>query len=179
MLKASTLVIAVAFITLLLACGKKQSANGEPPPPKPEPTPLFKPAMSYWSFDKTKQALGYTNFEVLEDRRPLVSDRRPEFRTVSIRVPNYKDHDYTGDLVLSFYNNRLWRTQYYVPNLKDYVTHAETDQGMMMGRDGATNLNPHTRVWMGKDADGRTYLGMQDEVLKSQMDDWIIKYSNQ
>jgi hypothetical protein len=177
MTKAITLGTAVALIALLLACGKKQSKNDELP--KPEPTPLFKPAMSYWSLDKTKQTLGYSNFEVLEDRRPLVSDRRPPFRTVSILVPNYKDHDYTGDLVLSFYNDRLWKTQYYVANLKEYVPHAENDQGMMIGREGSTNIAPHTRVWTGKDGDGKTYLGMQDEVLKGQMDDWIIKYSNQ
>ena len=178
MRKTSVTAVVVVLLSLSLACKKPANPN-EPQLPKPEPTALFKPAMSYWSFEKTKQMLGYNTWEVVEDRRPLVSDRRPAFRLVVIKVPNYKDHSYIGDLVLWFYNDRLMRTQYYVPNLKEYVAHAEGDQGMMMGNEGSTFITPHTRVWAGKDVDGKTYLGMQDEVLKSQMDDWVLKYSNQ
>ncbi len=176
-----TIVTAAAVVLLSLspACSKKPANPNEPELPKPEPTALFKPAMSYMNFEKAKQALGYNTWEVVEDRRPLVSDRRPPFRLLVIKVPNFRDHSYAGDLVLWFYNDRLMRTQYYVQNLKEYVTHAETDQGMMMGNEGSTFITPHTRVWAGKDADGKTYLGMQDEVLKGQMDDWILKYSNQ
>jgi len=179
MRKTIVIVVAVVLLSLSFACSRKPANPNEPPLPKPEPTPLFKPAVSYWNFEKTKQMLGYKTWEVVEDRRPLVSDRRPAFRLVVIKVTNYKEHSYTGDLVLWFYNDRLMRTQYYVPNLKEYVAHAEGDQGMMMSNEGSSFISPHTRVWAGKDGDGKTYLGMQDEVLKGQMDDWVLKYSNQ
>jgi len=179
MKKSIPIAVAVVLIALSLGCSKKPANPGEPEPPKPEPTPLLKPAMSYWSFDKAKQTLGYNTWDVVEDRRPLVSDRRPPYRLVVIKVPNYKDHNFTGDLVLWFYNDRLMKTQYYVANLKEYVAQAEADQHMMIGNEGSGFMTPHTRVWMGKDADGKTYLGMQDEILNGQMDDWIMKYSNQ
>ncbi|ABF40162.1 hypothetical protein Acid345_1159 [Candidatus Koribacter versatilis Ellin345] len=179
MRKTIVIAVAVVLLSLSLACSKKPVNPDEPEPQKPEPTPLFKPAMSYWSFDKTKQTLGYTNWEIVEDRRPLVSDRRPPFRLVVIKVPNFKDGGYTGDLVLWFYNDRLMKTQFYVQNLKEYLPHAEGDQGMMMSNEGSTFISPHTRVWAGKDADGKTYLGMQDEILKNKMDDWVLRYSNQ
>ncbi len=179
MKKTISTVVAVGLLSLSLACNRKAAHPGEPEPPKPDPTPLFKPAVSYWSFEKAKQTLAYKTWDVVEDRRPLVSDRRPPYRLVVIKVPNYKDHSYAGDLVLWFYNDRLMRTEYYVQNMKEYVAHAESDQAMMIGNEGSGFIPPHTRVWMGKDADGKTYLGMQDEILKGQMDDWINKYSNQ
>ena len=170
--------VAIAVVMLSLACSKKP-ANGEADLPKPEPTPLFKPAVSYWSFEKTKEELGYKNWDVLEDRKPLVSDRRPPYRFVAIRVPEYKDHGFSGDLVLSFYNDRLMKTQYFVPNMDEYLAAAGSDQQVSLSKEGAGGISPHTRVWRGKDAEGKSYVGFEDEVLNQQMKDWIQKYSMQ
>lgn len=174
MKRRATTAVLVVMLAMSAACSKK-SANADEP--KPEPSPLFKPAVSYWSFDQAKQSLNLSNWTVEEDRRPLVSDRRPPFRILTIRVPKYRDHGYDGDLVLSFYNDRLWKTQYYVPNIKAYLAVAAGDEQVSVGREGAGAIAPHTRVWVGKDDDGKTYLGMQDEVLKQQLDDWIVRYS--
>src|ERR1035441_6375917 len=105
MTKLRLLAAAVTMVAVLLACGKKSSDL-----PKPEPTALFKPAMSYWNFEKTRRELKYDNWEMIEDRRPLVSDKRPPFRLIVIRVPEFKDHGFTGSLVLWFYNDRLMKT---------------------------------------------------------------------
>jgi hypothetical protein len=170
MRKIGTVAIAVTALTLLLACGKKSTG---PESPKPEPTPLFKPAMSYWNFEKTRRELGYKNWETIEDRRPLVSDKRPPFRLIVIRVPEFKDHDVSGNLVLWFYNDRLMKTQFYVPNVKEYLNVS----GIGVDKDLSGGVPPHTHVWVGKDSEGGSYLGMEDEVLKQQMDDWIVRYS--
>jgi hypothetical protein len=167
------LAVSLAISSLLLACGKKQEAEV----PKPDPTPLFKPAVSYWNFDKAQREFKLKNWDTLEDRKPLVSDKRPPFRMLIIRVPSYQDHGFTGDLVLTFYNDRLMKTQYYVPKIKEYVTAAGGDQQVSLGNDLSGAIAPHTHVWIGKEADGRTYLGMEDEILKQQMDDWILRYS--
>ena len=173
MRRVGGLVIALLLAGIVLSCGKK-SDDGLP---KPEPTALFKPTMSYWSFDKTRRELNLKNWETLEDRKPLVSDKRPPFRMLTIRVPDYNDHGYTGALVLSFYNDRLMKTQFYVPNIKEYLSVAGADQQASIGNDMSGGISPHTHVWIGKEGDGRTYLGMEDEVLKQQMNDWIARYS--
>ncbi len=162
-------VVVVTALAVLLGCGKKSQDTL----PKPEPTPLFKPAVSYWNLEKTKKELGLQNWETVEDRQPLVSDKRPPFRMLVIRVPDYIDHGFTGSLVLWFYNDRLMKTQFYVPNIKQYANAS----GISVGSDMSGGISPHTHVWIGKEADGRTYLGMEDEVLKQQMDDWIVRYS--
>ena len=174
MRKLSMLAAAVTMVVVLLACGKKSSDL-----PKPEPTPLFKPAMSYWNFEKTRRELGYSRWDTVEDRQPLVSDRRPPFRLLVIRVPELSSHDVSGSLVLWFFNDRLMRTQYYVPNIKEYLNVAAADQQISLANDMTGGIPPHTRVWVGKEGDGKSYLGMQDEILKQQMDDWIARYSAQ
>jgi hypothetical protein len=162
-----TLALGLTTLAMLLACGKKSNE------PKPEPTPLFQKTVSYWSLEKAKHELGLTSWVTVEDRQPLVSDKRPPFRLLVIRVPDYRDHGYTGSLVLWFYNDRLMKTQFYVPNAKDYVNVA----GVSVGNDLSGAISPHTRVWIGKEGDGRTYIGMEDEILKQQMDDWVVRYS--
>jgi hypothetical protein len=87
------------------------------------------------------------------------------------------DHGFTGDLVLTFYNDRLMKSQYYVPKIKDYLAVAASDKQVSLGNDLSGGIAPHTHVWIGKEADGRTYLGMEDEILRQQMDDWILRYS--
>ena len=174
MRKLSMLAAAVTMVAVLLACGKKSSDL-----PKPEPTPLFKPAMSYWNFEKTRRELGYSRWDTVEDRQPLVSDRRPPFRLLVIRVPELSSHGVSGRLVLWFFNDRLMRTQYYVPNIKEYLDVAAADQQISLANDMTGGIPPHTRVWVGKEGDGKSYLGMQDEILKQQMDDWIARYSAQ
>jgi hypothetical protein len=176
MRKPSILAVAVMMVAVLLACAKK-SADANLP--KPEPTPLFKPAMSYSNFEKTRRELGYNNWETMEDRKPLVSDRRPPFRLLVIRVPEFNNHGVTGSLVLWFYNDRLMRTQFYVPNIKEYLNVAAADQQVSLANDLTGGIPPHTRVWVGKEGDGKSYLGMQDEILKQQMDDWVARYSAQ
>ena len=167
----------VLAVLLLLAACKSKDPNEPPEPPKPDPSPLLKPAMSSWSFDKTRSELGYNSWETLEDRQPLVSDKRPPFRIVIIRVPNFKDHGFTGSLVLQFYNDRLMKTQYYVKDMKGYLSAAAVDEQVSLGNDKSGHISPHTHVWLGKEEDGDEYLGMEDEVLNQQMKDWINRYS--
>lgn len=169
----SILAVTVTLIAVLVACGKKSEYPEDPNLPKPQPTALFKPAMSYWNFEKTRRELKYNNWDTIEDRKPLVSDKRPPFRLIVIRVPDFKDHGFTGNLVLWFYNDRLMKTQFYVADIKSYLNAA----GVPLGSDMSGGIPPHTHVWVGKEQDGQTYLGMEDEILKQQMNDWISRYS--
>jgi hypothetical protein len=170
-------VVSALMTTLLLTAACKSNSGEGKQQTKADPSPLFKPAMSFWNFEKTRRELGYRNWDTLEDRQPLVSDRRPPFRLIIIRVPAFKDHGYSGDLVLQFYNDRLMKTQYYVSDMKGYLGVAAEDEQVSLGNDKSGHIAPHTRVWLGKEQDGREYLGMEDEILMQQMKDWISQYS--
>ncbi len=164
---------AVILCLLLLAVGCTRKGEG----PSPKPSRLFKPTFSYWSFEKTKDKLDLKNWEVLEDRRPLASDERPRFQMLQIKVSGYTDSGFKGDLVLSFYNDRLMKTQFYVADINEYVKAAQTEQNFGLGKDLSGEIAPSTHIWIGKEADGRSYLGMEDRVLTEQMKDWIRQYS--
>lgn len=168
-------------IAVVLAGGLILSAckHAEKPEegPKIDPSPLLKPAMSTWNFEKTRRTMRYDKWETVEDRKPLVSDKRPPFRILIIRVPNYRDHGFTGSLLLQFYNDRLMRSQFYVDDMKGYLNAAGSDEQVSLGNDNSGHIAPHTRVWVGKEADGHEYLGMEDETLKQEMNDWVSRYS--
>jgi hypothetical protein len=165
----------LAVVLLMGACKRNSDESKESP--KVDPSPLFRPAMSTWNFEKTRRELGYNSWDTLEDRQPLVSDKRPPFRIVVIRVPDFKDHGFNGSLVLQFYNDRLMKTQFYVGDMKGYLRAAAASQQVSLGNDSSGHIPPHTRVWVGKEEDGREYLGMEDEILLQQMKDWIGRYS--
>lgn len=176
MMKPRIAAVGVLLLTSLVACKKAPDPNtGQVQ--NVEPSPLLMPGMSYWDFEKAQHGYGYNAFETLEDRQPLVSDKRPPFRRTVIRVPNFKDHGFTGDLVLTFINNRLMETQFYPANVKDYIAAIGPVEKFALGSDNVAHIAPHTRVWLGKDIDGREYLGMSDDVLKQQANDWILRYS--
>jgi len=172
MRKPQILAVAVLLTAILMGCHSSKSKSEVS-----DPSPLQKPAMSYMNFDKAEQAFGYTNWETLEDRLPLVSDKRPPFRYTSIQAQNVVDHGFNGTLVLSFYNNRLMETQFYTQRMDDYLNAAASDEKVMLDNDKSGSIPPHTHVWVGKEQDGREYLGMEDMLLKQQMNDWIARYS--
>ncbi|HEY3929349.1 MAG TPA: hypothetical protein VGL89_13330 [Candidatus Koribacter sp.] len=169
------LALAVLLTAAMLGCHRSNSKSDEPPP---DPTPLQKPAVSYQDFETAEKAFGYTNWENVEDRQPLVSDQRPPFRFTSIQARNVVDHGFNGTLVLSFYNNRLMETQFYTAHIDDYLKAAAFDERVSLDNDKSGGIPPHTHIWVGKEQDGREYLGMEDMILKNQMKDWIARYSN-
>ncbi len=163
--------VILCLLAMTVACTRK----GDEPSPKP--SRLFKPMFSYWSFEKVKDKLDLKDWEVLEDRRPLASDERPKFQMLQIKVKGYTDSGFKGDLVLSFYNDRLMKTQFYVADIKEYVKAAQSDQNFGLGTDLSGEIAPSTHIWIGKEADGRSYLGMEDRVLTDRMKAWIRQYS--
>lgn len=170
--KRVTQLAVVAVLAMTLACTRDPNQG-----PKPKPSRLFHPMFSYWSLEKVQKKAGIDKWEVLDDRRPLSSDTRPKFHLLQIKVADYTDAGYKGDLVLWFYNDRLMKTQFYVADIKEYLKVAQEEQKFGLSSDLSGDVSPSTRIWVGKDADGRTYLGMEDRVLITEMNNWIMKYS--
>ena len=42
--------------------------------------------------------------------------------------------------------------------------------------DGEAHIEPSTRVWVGKDENGRSYIGWIDKTLQAEQDAWVKQY---
>jgi hypothetical protein len=51
----------------------------------------------------------------------------------------------------------------------------EAEQKISLG-DGETHILPSTRVWVGKDETGRSYIGWIDKSLQAEQDAWVKQY---
>jgi hypothetical protein len=115
------------------------------------------------------------NFDILVDRRPLPSDTRPPYRLLVIAKKNARINGQAGELVLTFFNDRLMTTQLYPGDMDAARTGVEAGQRLSLaGGDGS--IAPSTRVWVGKDEDGRSYIGWIDKTLQAEQDAWVKQY---
>ena len=117
-----------------------------------------------------------TDWEVLEDRRPLISDNRPQFRILTLSAKGLSKFGVTGDFVATFYNERLMITRLYTNDLNTVRSSLAREAKVSFSPEGDMRIPPSTRVWIGKDSEGRSYVGWIDLALERQQDEWIEKY---
>lgn len=115
------------------------------------------------------------NFDVVVDRTPLPSDTRPPYRLLVISKKNQQVQGQAGELVLTFFNDRLMTTQFYPSDLAAGRASVEASQQVSLGS-GESHILPSTRVWVGKDEDGRSYIGWIDKTLQAEQDAWVKQY---
>jgi alkanesulfonate monooxygenase SsuD/methylene tetrahydromethanopterin reductase-like flavin-dependent oxidoreductase (luciferase family) len=115
------------------------------------------------------------NFDILVDRRPLPSDTRPPYRLLVISKKNARVEGQTGELVLTFFNDRLMTAQFYPADLDAARAAVEAGQRISLAG-GDSHIAPSTRVWLGKDENGRSYIGWIDKTLQAEQDAWVKQY---
>ena len=115
------------------------------------------------------------SFDIVMDRTPLPSDTRPPYRLLIISRKNQTLAGQTGDLVMTFFNDRLMTTQFYVADIAAARPAIEASQSIALAS-GETHIQPSTRVWVGKDEDGRPYIGWIDKSLQAEQDAWVKQY---
>ena len=168
----SLLLILIALLAILFIGGCRKKGEHEP-------SKLISPLYSGQSLQAVQRTLDWSagSWDVLNDRRPLSSDKRPPFRVLEISKKNWTHHGVSGELVLLFYNDQLMASQFYPVDLEQYKGVLEGQDQITFSEDGDTKIPPATRVWIGKDAAGRRYIGWIDKKLQSEHDDWVKKYS--
>ena len=114
------------------------------------------------------------NFDILVDRTPLPSDTRPPYRLLVISKKNARIEGQTGELVLTFFNDRLMTSQFY-PSICPRRRPRWKPSSNFRGRREA-HIAPSTRVWVGKDENGRSYIGWIDKTLQAEQDAWVKQY---
>lgn len=146
---------------------------------KPKPSKMMDSLYSYQSLQAVQRSLDLNvgDWDVLEDRRPLSSDKRPPFRMFTISRKNWVQWRNAGDLQLTFFNDRLMIVRFYPMNIDMFKGALSAEEGIGFTAQGDAWIDPSTRVWVGKDESGKIYVGWIDKVLQHEMDEWIKKYS--
>lgn len=168
-LQRTVLIIAVMVIVHLTGCRKEDEMK---------PTKLMPPLYSGYSLERVQRELELKpgDWAIREDRRPLTSDTRPPFRILTISHEGFVEYGVTGELVMTFYNDRLMTTLFYPANLGAVKASLAHQADLNFTPEGDARIQPTTRVWIGKDTQGRSYIGWIDLALEREQDQWIEKY---
>ena len=166
---APALALVLLAVLCILGCRGKN---------EPKSTKLMPPLYSGYSQQKVQRELNLKpgDWEVLEDRLPLTSDQRPPFRILTISRQGFAKFGASGELVMTFYNDRLMTTLFYPTDLAALRMALGREAGISFSQQGDARIEPTTRVWIGKARDGRSYIGWIDLELERQQDEWIEKY---
>ncbi len=167
-------IVVLAFIAALLmsasACRKKDF----------EPSKMAGELYSCQSLETVERKLDLKpgNWDVLENRKPLSTDKRPMFRIFTFSKKDLPLLDTPGrKIVMTFYNDRLMTMQFYPYDMSAFKSALSAD-GTTLSAAGDAFIPPSTHVWLGKDDQGQFYVGFMDKVLEAEHDAWMAKYSD-
>jgi len=170
------LMICAIAIVLISAASCKRHGDDK----KFHPSPLAGELFSGQSLQTAARQLAMMagNFDVLVDRTPLPSDTRPPYRLLVISKKNAQVNGQAGELVLTFFNDRLMTSQFYSDDMPAARAAVESGDKLSLAA-GEAHIEPSTRVWVGKDENGRSYIGWIDKTLQAEQDAWVKQYDKQ
>lgn len=142
-----------------------------------ERTKLINGIQSYQSIDEFKTFLACGSFNWVESEDKPSPKGRPPYNIHVITLKNFSDLGFTGELVVTFFNNRLMATTFYPLDAVKYVAAVEENEGVQLNGNKEAKLPPHTRVRVAVDYKKRTYVDWSDIRLDQEMELWIKKYS--
>ena len=165
--------IAVLLLILLAGCQKKDDFK---------PSKLVGPLYSGKSLEAVERDLNLKagDWDVLEDRRPLTSDKRPPFRIYTLSKKEVPMLGVSGQqLIMTFYNDRLMTVQFYPYSIDAFKSALMAQDSVGLGPTGDAFVAPATRVWLGKDMKKQFYIGFIDTRLKQEYDNWVRTYDRE
>jgi hypothetical protein len=172
MTNSKRLLVSAMFMLLLLAASCQRSGEN-----KVKPSALASGLFSGQSLQTVERKLGMmaSSFDILEDRTPLPSDTRPPYRLLVISKKSARVEGQPGELVLTFFNDHLMTSQFYAADMAAARAAVEAKQQLSLAA-GDAHIQPATRVWVGKDENGRSYIGWIDKSLQAEQDAWVQQY---
>ena len=158
--KASAVVLSL-FLLIACGCTKRTSA---------EPSKLMGKLYSGQSLQTVQRKLDLSagDWQVLQDERSLNTSGQKPSRLYVISKKPFVQYGDSGELMLTFYNDELVATQFYPSNLESFREQAQSDDKIDLSA-GENKIAPSTRVWVGKDDAGRSYIGWIDKVRQNEM----------
>ncbi|HEY3128631.1 MAG TPA: hypothetical protein VGL91_04190 [Acidobacteriota bacterium] len=103
-------------------------------------------------------------------------DPRPRFDILEVELENYVSSGVRGKLKLVFFNNRLYKTQFFASDISKLIEYLKEKNGVVMIGE-ITSLPPRTAISIGISVDAQQYVLFRDSYLQDEIDCWIQKYS--
>lgn len=140
-------------------------------------TKLINGIESYQTVDEFKAILekDSLHWEESQDMQPPPKGR-PPFNMHTITIKHYKGLGFTGELTITFFNNRLISTTFYPNDVGKYVDAIVKIERLNFDKNEA-RIPPYTRIRRATDHKGREYVDWSDIRLDSEVELWIKKYS--
>lgn len=142
-----------------------------------EHTKLINGIESYQSIEEFRKFLDRSTliWKVSQDSKPSPKGR-PPFNISTITIKNYLHLGFSGDLEISFFNNRLAATTFYPSDVGKYIVALATE-GIKFDTNHEAKLSPHTRVRSAVNYKGQKYVDWSDIRLDKEVELWIKRYS--
>lgn len=115
-----------------------------------------------------------------EVERPLADSaktKRPPFNVTTVKVRQFSDLGYSGELLVEFFNDRLVSARFFPLDTEGYRKQLLSKKGLDLMAQSDTRVSNNTRVWSATDHRGRGYFGWEDVRLTREMELWIKRYS--
>jgi hypothetical protein len=121
--------------------------------------------------------LSRSSFQWEESKDQPSPKGRPPFNMHTITIKHYSHLGFSGELNISFFNNRLISTTFYPADVEKYIEAVVKAEGLKFDNNQEAKLPPHTRVRFAVDHKGRKYVDWSDIRLDKEVELWIKRYS--
>ncbi|MCK5564670.1 MAG: hypothetical protein KAJ07_05445 [Planctomycetes bacterium] len=133
---------------------------------------------SYSSLAQVKAAMpDHFVYEVAEKSVLDKGDTRPPFDFLSLSIKDYQHKGYAGELVLSFFNDRLMQCIFYPVDVEGFEKVLTKDLKMKVTKEDERKISGNVNLWHYIDYEGRPYFRWVDKRLEKENDAWIMRYS--
>jgi hypothetical protein len=162
----------VSLLSVLLAsCGSESFTEIEK-----DRAPLIAGLESYASREEVMSKFPRdTEIKVVEDIARNKKDSQPPHRVYAVKLMSYEHLKKPGQLLLTFFNDRLMQIAFYPEKFDEFVA-ALRASGVDV-KTGTELIVGHTTIWLGSDYDNKPYVGWADDRLRAQQRRWLSKYA--
>jgi len=148
-------------------------------------SPLISGLQSYWTISQVEENfLAELKFDVIEDSKLPIGDKRPPYNFYIISIPDFAHLDQLGELNLTFFNNRLMSTTFFPNNINNYILELNKSNynfnlNTLNGNSGSQSkmIPPFTEVNFALDYQKKYYVRWSDTRLNDEHQKWISRYA--
>ncbi len=144
-----------------------------------ERTELIDGIESYQSPEELRKFFGHkvSSWEVIENDKLDKSDKRSPYHIYRVLIKDYSCLGFSGELSVTFFNNRLERTCFYPLKPDKFIDALIKDKGVEFDKEQKAEIPPFTRIWVAIDYKDRKYVGWKDIRLSKEVDIWTYRYA--
>jgi hypothetical protein len=166
--------LAMAFV-LIIFTGCKPETNVDIPTVR---TTLIDQIESYISINDVDRMIATNKFtsEVIENTKRNGGISKNSFNIYSIKISDYSHLGFRGELIMKFFNNRLFETIFYPDNYDAYTSKLK-EQIPKIFDSKEISILPFTEVVTDMDYQKRKYVSWKDSRLNKEKLQWLRKYS--